>query len=267
LKKKNGVLTCGYCGETSQAPEQCPGCGKKLRPGRIRGTQYLKEQLEETFPEETVEVLEEGVKETRVRQIVRQIRSGKTKLLVGTEYALDRLPEELFSLAVLINPENSLNLPDFRASEKTFATIYRLSELVRNDSRARAVAVVTGPEPEVISQALTRNYRFFFEREIEYRHLLSYPPFSCLVEVNLHGSSLRSSGRGSRQLVDQLRNDFPALEIIGPRITRQAWRKEKKEIKLFLRVPSREQLVDLLMLLKKFRLKRPALRIGVKVWK
>lgn len=267
LKKKNGELTCGYCGEISQALEQCPICGKKLRPGRIRGSQYLKEQLSETFPEQAVEVLEEGLGDVRIRQIARKVRSGKTKLLVGTEYAIDHLPEGLFSLVVLINPENSLNLPDFRASERTFATIYKLLELVKNDTGTKVVAVVTGPEPEVIRQALSRNYEIFFEQEIDYRNLLNYPPFSCLVEVNLKAGSLRNSARRSRQLLEKLRADFPALEIIGPRITRQMWRREKKEIKLFLRLISQEKLAELLALLKEFRQRKPTTYLTVRIWK
>jgi primosomal protein N' (replication factor Y) len=127
--------------------------------------------------------------------------------------------------------------------------------------------VITGPEPEVIHQALNHNYGIFFEQEIEFRNLLNYPPFSRLVEVNLQAGSLRDSAHGSRQLLEKVRTDFPALEIIGPRITRQMWRKEKKEIKLFLRVISHEQLTELLALLKEFRQKRPTTHLSVRIWK
>ncbi|MGQ9800672.1 MAG: replication restart helicase PriA [Candidatus Saccharicenans sp.] len=266
LQKKNGGLTCSYCGQTSEAPADCPVCRGKLRPGRVRGSQYLREQLQEIFSGRRVEVLEEGVGEKDSEKIIRRIKSGKSQLVVGTEYAVRRLPEGLFSMLCLVNPETGLNLPDFLAGERTLAIIFRALDLVKNEDSSRVVAVTAGPEPELVAQALARNYRGFWEREIEYRRLLNYPPFSCLVEIGLDSRSLRRSGRWSRLLLEELRADFPELELIGPRLSRKIWQREKREVKLMIRLPSEEKAQNLLASLKEFRQKRPAARLRVRVW-
>lgn len=266
LQKKNGELVCSYCGQTSQVPASCPVCQGKLRPGRVRGSQYLREHLQEIFPGRKVEVLEEGVGEEESEKIIRRIKSGTSQLVVGTEYALRRLPGGQFSMLFLVNPENSLNLPDFLAGEKTLATIYKALDLVKNEESSRVAAVTAGPEPALVVQALARNYENFWEREIEYRRLLNYPPFSCLVEIGLDSHSLRSSARWSRLLLERLRADFPELELIGPRISRKIWRKEKREVRMMVRVPSEDQLRSLLANLKEFKEQRPAARLRVRVY-
>ncbi|MDH7492298.1 MAG: hypothetical protein QHH44_00290 [Candidatus Saccharicenans sp.] len=266
LRQKNGELSCSYCGETTEAPAECPVCRGKLRPGRVRGSQYLREQLQEIFLGQKVEVLEEGGGEKDSEKIIRRIKSGKSQLVVGTEYALRRLPAGRFSMLFLVNPESSLNLPDFRAGERTLATIYKALELVKNEDGTRVVVATSGPEPELVVQAVSRNYQGFWEREIEFRRLLNYPPFSCLVEIGLDSRSLRSSGRWSRLLLEQLRADFPELELIGPRISRKIWQREKREVRLMVRLPSEEELPDLLASLKKFRQNRPATRLWVRFW-
>lgn len=264
LQKKNGELACNYCGQTSQSPASCPVCQGKLRPGRVRGSQYLKELLQEIFPGRKGDVLEEGVGEKESEKIIRRIKSGTSQLVVGTEYALRRLPGGRFSMLFLVNPESSLNLPDFLAGERTLATIYKALDLVRNENNSRVAAVTAGPEPELIVQALARNYERFWEREIEYRRLLNYPPFSYLVELGLDSHSLRSSGRRSRLLLERLRADFPGLELVGPRISRKIWRKEKREVKLMIRVFSEDQLRNLLTSLKGFK-QRTNARFWVRV--
>lgn len=266
LQKKNGELSCGYCGQIFQAPQECPVCQRKLRPGRVRGSQYLKEQLREIFRGLAVEVLEEGEGEAESDKILKRIKSGRSFLVIGTEYALRRLPENYFSLLVLVNPENSLNLPDFGAGDRTLATIFKALELLKNEETSRVVTLTSGPPPELIVQAVSKNYPGFFDREIEYRRLLGYPPFSCLVEIGLSDRSLRSSGRLSRLLLEQLRTVFPELEILGPRMSRKKWRKEQREVRLIIRTDSDAQTTSLLSHLKKFRIEKPYRRLRVRVW-
>ncbi|MDI6848989.1 MAG: primosomal protein N' [Candidatus Saccharicenans sp.] len=265
LKKKEEGLSCGYCGLESPVPEECPVCRQKLKPGRIRGSQFLKEQLQEAFPGCPVEVLEEGAGDKAAENSVRRIKSGKSRLVVGTEYALRRLPRRSFSLLVLVNPENNLNRPDFQAAERTLALVRAGLELVGNDQNSGVAVITSGPPPEPVVQAVSGDYQSFFEREIEFRRLLNYPPFSFLLEIGLDSRSLRSSGRGSRLLLEQLEKDFPGLEILGPKISRKTWRKEQREIKLMVRLTDESRVKTILSYLKSFRMEKPSLRLRVRL--
>ncbi len=265
LKKKEEELSCGYCGLESPVPGECPVCRQKLKPGRIRGSQFLKEQLQEAFPGYPVEVLEEGAGDKVAENSVRRIKSGRSRLVVGTEYALRRLPRRHFSLLVLVNPENNLNRPDFQAAERTLALVQAGLELVSNDRDSRVAVITAGPPPEPVVQAVSGDYQGFFEREIEFRRLLNYPPFSFLLEIGLDSRSLRSSGRSSRLLLEQLEKDFPGLEILGPKISRKTWRKEQREIKLMVRLTDESRVRTLLSYLKSFRMEKPSLRLRVRL--
>ncbi|RFT15394.1 MAG: Helicase PriA essential for oriC/DnaA-independent DNA replication [Candidatus Saccharicenans subterraneus] len=267
LQKKDGELSCSYCGLEMPAPEECPVCRQKLRPGRIRGSQYLKEQLQVTFPGQPVEVLEEGGGEKAAEKSLKRIVSGKSRLVVGTEYALRRLPLNHFSFLVLVNPETSLNRPDFTASEKTVALARASLELLRSGEDSMAATVTAGPPSEVLVQALSGDYPGFFEREIDYRRLLNYPPFSFLVEVGLDSRSLRGAGRSSRLLLEHLGRDFPGLELLGPKVSRKAWRKEQREVRLMVRLSQETEVEELLSYLKKFRMEKPSTRLWVRVWR
>lgn len=266
LQKKGGELSCSYCGLETQAPEECPVCRGKLRPGRIRGSQYLKEQLQAAFPGQPVEALEEGVGDKAAEKSLKRIISGKSRIVVGTEYALRRLPTDHFSLLVLVNPETSLNRPDFLAAEKTLALIQAALALLRVEEGSGVVAVTAGPPPEALPQAISGDYAGFYEREIEYRRLLNYPPFSFLVEVGLDSRSLRGAGRSSRLLLEQLGRDFPGLELLGPKVSRKAWRKEQREVRLMVRLRTETEVENLLSYLKQFRMEKPSTRLWVRVW-
>lgn len=266
LRKKEGDLYCRYCGENSPVLEKCPVCGKKLRAGKTKGSQYLQEQLSELFPQVPVTVVEEGLVGDREERLLKKIESGKVQMVIGTEYALHRLRTPVFSLVVLINPEISLNLPDFRAAQNTFITIFKIMELIRNDRESRLVVVTSMPEHQAIRWAVSKDYQSFFEQEIGYRRLLNYPPFSFLVNISLSGGSVRTAGRISRELISELNQKFPQMELIGPKITRHVWRKEQKEVKLYLRLGSPEQIKELRLFLKDFRLNHPTARISIKIW-
>ncbi|MGB4703518.1 MAG: primosomal protein N' [Candidatus Saccharicenans sp.] len=265
LDMNEGELICDYCGMKNPLPDSCPVCQQKLRPGRGKGSQFLKEQLERLFPGKTVELLEEGAGERDCRKALKRIMSGRSSLVVGTDYALSRLPEKSFSWLVLLSPEFTLNLPDFQAGEKTFSRISRARELLKSEEKSRLVVLTSGPPPEMLTLAVYGDYENFYRREIDYRQLLNYPPFSSLLEIGIEGRSLRSSGRGSRLLLESLQADFPALELIGPKLTRKKWKKGQREVKLLIRLPATET-ERLLSYLIEFRQKRPPIRLRARIF-
>lgn len=266
LQKKDGGLSCSYCGLEAPAPVECPVCHGRLRPGRMRGSQFLKEQLQEVFPNQPVEILEEGVGEKGTEKSLKRIISGRSRLVVGTEYALRRLPLYHFSFLVLVNPESNLNRPDFRAVERTLGLFQAALELLRFEQEARVIVITGGPPPEPVIQAVTGDYLAFYEKEIEYRRLLSYPPFSYLVEVGLDSRSLRGSGRSSRLLLDRLVKDFPGQEILGPKVSQKTWRREQREVRMMVKLPAETDVENLIIYLKKFRMEKPSTRLWIRVW-
>ncbi|MDD8020472.1 MAG: primosomal protein N' [Acidobacteriota bacterium] len=252
LDKKKGELVCRYCGQSISQPEVCPVCGQKLRAGRVRGSQFLLERVKKALPDFELALVEESEDKKRMESCLKKIESGKIQVVIGTEYALSRLCPGRFSLVVIVEPEMSLNLPDFRAAEETFIRMFKASELLDNQPASKIIIITSRPGEPAIKDGARRDYLSFYRRELEYRRLLKYPPFSLLVSLSLAGSNLRQAARVSRRLMEELEQRFPALEIIGPKVKPGQWRKVRKEVRLYLRPGTTEGLTLLSQFLEEF---------------
>jgi len=264
--KPGKELYCRYCGETYPWPEQCPVCGQKIRIGRIKGSQFFREEMSALFPGRKVVVLEEGSEHLKEGAILKAITGRKVAAIIGTKYSLPRLWPARFSMVVVVKPEVGLTRPDFRAAETVFEDISQAAELVTNEEGSRLVVITERPEDLTIRQATYSDYKGFYEREIEVRKLLNYPPFCPLVNLNLSGAKMRSSARLSRDLLEQIENNFPEVEVIGPKVTRQAWHRVRKEICFYLRFRDDLQVFKFLDFLHDFKLRHSSARMNLKTW-
>ncbi|MBC7363833.1 MAG: primosomal protein N' [Candidatus Aminicenantes bacterium] len=264
--KPGQELSCRYCGKTYPWPEKCPVCGQKMRVGRVKGSQYFKEELAALLPDTRIVVLEEGNDHPEERALHKALSGRKISIVVGTEYALTRLWPLTFSLVLVVNPEIGLNLPDFRASEMVFAKLSAVTELVANEKGSQFIVVTELPDNAVLRLAIIPDYRGFYEREIEIRKLLGYPPFCPLININLSGNSIRSSARLSRALLEQMQKNFPEAEIIGPKVARHFWHHQRKEIRFYLRFKEQSRLEEFINFLYEFKLKYSSSRLSLKFW-
>ena len=264
--KPGQELSCRYCGKTYPWPEKCPVCGQKMRVGRVKGSQYFKEELAALLPETRIVVLEEGNDHPEEKALQKALVNRKISLVVGTEYAIPRLWPVTFSMVVVVNPEIGLNRPDFRAAETVFEKLTQITELLANEEGSQFMMITELPDNAVLRQAVISDYRGFYEREIEIRKLLGYPPFYTLINLNLSGNSMRSSARLSRVLLEQLQKNFPEIEIIGPKVTRHYWHRTRKEIRFYLRFKEKNKLEEFIDFLYEFKLKHSSAHLSLKGW-
>jgi len=263
--KKKGELVCRYCGQTMSRQETCPVCGRQLKAGRIKGSQFLVERLKKAWPDLNLALLEEGEEKDKIDDQLKKIRSGKIQLVIGTEYALPRLLPGSFSLVIIVEPEIGLNLPDFKAAEETFIRIFKASELLANQPSSKMVVISSMPDQPAIKYGAQADYPSFYRQELEYRQLLKYPPFSLLLSLTLTGPSLRRVAGASRQLGEELSQRFPALEVIGPKVKPRLWKKSQKEVKLYLRLGEAEELLALSQFLEDFSRKHSQARLSYRI--
>lgn len=261
-------LFCRYCGQTHPWPEKCPVCGQKIRAGRVRGSQFFREELSAFWSGKKILILEEGIKPSAEETIHKDMGRKNVGAVIGTEYALSRLWPVRFPLVIAVNPELGLNRPDFRAAETVFESLSKISELVANEETSRLIVVTELPDDQTIKLAVRADYSGFFDREIEIRKLLSYPPFCYLVNLNLSESRMRAAARLSRALLKEIEENYRDIEIIGPKVSRQVWHRERKEIRFYFRFKdsSRSRLEEFLNFLYVFKLRHPSARINFRVW-
>ena len=220
------TMRCHYCGIATPAPRRCPSCdGLNLRFG-APGTQRVEKAVGELFPDATVERMDV---DTTTRhgshwRILKDFAERRTDILLGTQMIAKGLDFPGVGLVGVVAADVGLNLPDFRAGERTFQLLTQVAGRTgRGEERGRVVVQSYLPDHYTIALARDQHFAPFFDREIAEREGigLGYPPFSRLVGITARGRDedqvREAAGRladflsaGSEQMGD------PRPEVLGP---------------------------------------------------
>lgn len=187
--KNDHQMKCHYCDYHTAVPQQCPSCGSVHLREQGLGTQKLTETIEKLYPQARVIRMDndttrrKGQHETYLKQFAK----GEADILIGTQMIAKGLDFERVTLVGVINADTALNIPDFRASEKTFQLLTQVSGRAGRGALPGQVIIQTyNPKHYAIHLAQTHNYEQFFYYEMKRRHLANYPPYyyTTLVTVN-----------------------------------------------------------------------------------
>lgn len=216
-------MKCHYCDYHEPLPKVCPSChSEHIRTHGI-GTQKVAETLEEIFPEAKVTRMDNDTtrRKGQHQKLLDEFASKKTNILLGTQMIAKGLDFENVTLVGVINADTALNLPDFRASERTFQLLTQVSGRTGRGRLAGEVVIQTyNPEHYVIQFAKSHDYENFFRFEMKRRHLTHYPPYYFTILLTV---SSKNQGRASQLIYDlkaklynqQLEKEGK-LYIIGP---------------------------------------------------
>ncbi len=180
------LLRCHYCGHTERLPQTCPVC----QSDRIRhfgaGTQQVEAEVKKYFP--NTRVLRMDMDTTSGKDghavILEQFRSGEAQVLVGTQMIAKGLDFPNVTLVGVIAADMTLNLPDYRAKERTFQLLTQVAGRAGRGTIPGSVVIQTyRPEDPVIQASSRQDYRGFFEMELERRRVALYPPFTVMARL------------------------------------------------------------------------------------
>lgn len=187
---KEPGLRCHYCDYRQPVPNTCPNC----QSTRIRyfgnGTQKLEEELAANFPVARIlrMDLDSTSRKGAYHHIYQQLYRGDVDILLGTQMIAKGLDLPRVTLVGVISADSTLNFPDFRASERTFSLLTQVAGRAgRGDTLGKVIFQTYHPEHYSLQFAKNHDYISFYEKEIEYRRVLNYPPFSELVKFNFSG--------------------------------------------------------------------------------
>lgn len=180
------ILRCHHCSYSIKVPDICPNCrGHYMRPFGI-GTQRVEEEIRKLFPEARVMRMDTDTtkKKGSYQRMVKAFEEGKVDILVGTQMVLKGLEFKGKVLLGVVSADTALNLPDFRATERTLALLSQVVGKTGRGSFPDEVLIQTyTPEHYGIREACFGDYDSFYNREIAYRKELSYPPFTHLINI------------------------------------------------------------------------------------
>lgn len=216
-------LSCHHCGYEESAPEVCPKCGGlRIRKFGI-GTEKVEEQTKAAFPDARVLRMDRDTTSRKGSHaaILHTFRSGEADILVGTQMIAKGLDFPNVTLVGVISADTSLNMPDFRASERTFQLVSQVAGRAgRGETPGEVVIQTLDPENYAIKSAVDHNYVAFYEQEVEFRRELNYPPFATLVNVLSKNESDSAAVGMLDALVAEVKKQPMALrkgiELIGP---------------------------------------------------
>ena len=215
-----GRLKCHYCGRSLRPPEVCPVCGSRQIRHFGVGTQRVEDEIARLLPEARVARLDSDTLEHQdnSERIFRAMRERRLDILVGTQMVAKGLDFPHVELAAVIAADTMLNLPSFRAGERTFQLITQLiGRAGRRDVQGRAIIQTYTPEALPIVAAAAGDYRGFYTAELQERQLHAYPPFCHVLRLLLTGLDRAALWRAGAALADRLRLRLSATdELCGP---------------------------------------------------
>ncbi|MCE5342714.1 MAG: primosomal protein N' [Eubacteriales bacterium] len=199
---EKGELRCHFCGAHAPPPDVCPECGSRhIRYFGI-GTQKVEEELHRLFP--NVKTIRMDLDTTQKRdahyQLLTAFREGRAQALVGTQMIAKGLDFPNVTLVGVVAADVTLNLPDYRAQERTFQLITQVAGRAgRADAPGEVVVQSYKPDHPCIIAAAAQDYRAFFTQEFQRRRAGYYPPFTViarlLVESELHDAAEETNRR------------------------------------------------------------------------
>lgn len=185
-------IKCHHCGFQQTAPAECPNCnGVKIKPFGV-GTEKVEEAVREHFPNAKVARLDRDIaqKKGALEQVIADFRAGETNVLVGTQLVAKGLDFPDVTLVGVIAADVSLNLPDFRSSERTFQLLSQVAGRAGRGSKAGEVVIQTfNPNAQAILSAQTHDFLAFYQACKTERLQADYPPFCRLVNIVFSGES------------------------------------------------------------------------------
>lgn len=219
---KNGLLTCHYCGKTQGVKKTCPKCNSKYVKYFGSGTEKVEEEVKKYF--KTARVLRMDVDSTKNKnsheEIYNSFKDGKADILVGTQMISKGLDFPNVTLVGVLAADISLNIPDYRASEKTFQIITQVAGRAGRSNK-EGIAIVQTYTPDSYSLIYAKNYDYdgFFNEEFNTRAMLKYPPFSRILLINGISKDLAKLKEFMNIIGNEFKlitNDYKDVDMLGP---------------------------------------------------
>ena len=248
--KSRNRLECHYCGSTQAVPKVCPKCGSKYVYFFGEGSEHLEERLRKEFPGARIARLDRDTARTKrqYQETLGAFAGGALDILVGTQMLAKGHDFQRVTLVGVISADSGLSLPDFRAAERTFQLLTQVAGRAgRGDLPGRVLIQTYYPEHYAIQDAVRQDYASFFERELHFRRMMAYPPFTSLANVIVRDTKLENVIRWSRQLSEYFSpQDGKGLRILGPASAPLARLKKEHRFQFLLKSPKRTLLTKVL---------------------
>lgn len=221
VHKVFNTLTCHYCGYTEPIQNICPACGTAgslITKGF--GTEKIEDEIKLIFPEARVSRMDLDTTRSKksYEKIITDFEQQKVDILIGTQMVSKGLDFERVSLVGILNADNMLNFPDFRAHERAYQLMAQVSGRAgRKNKRGTVVLQTSSPEHPIIGQVIRNDYKVMFKTQCEERELFKYPPYYRLIQIILRHRDPKILNQAAIRMAADLRAVFGS-RVLGPNV-------------------------------------------------
>ena len=216
--KYRDELKCHYCGYHRAMPETCTACGNATLDTKGFGTEQIELELKELFPNTKVGRMDLDTTRGKYgyEKIINSFQNQEIDILVGTQMLSKGLDFSNVSLVGVLNADNMLNFPDFRAHEKSFQMLTQVSGRAGRAQKRGKVAIQTfNPYHQILQQVTTNDYLTMFKEQLYDRYQYTYPPIARLVKITLKHKDFNKVNSSANWLGKSLENSF-GENVLGP---------------------------------------------------
>jgi primosomal protein N' (replication factor Y) (superfamily II helicase) len=216
--KQSNELRCHYCGYTTPVPEQCPECKGTNIKMKGFGTEQVEEELSILFPDTRIVRMDLDTTRSRYshQKIINDFEQRKIDILVGTQMVTKGLDFENVSTVGILNADNMLSFPDFRATERSYQLMAQVSgRSGRKLKRGKVIIQSYQPGHPIITDVIRHDYLHMYERQLVERRKFNYPPFTRLIRIMIKHRDPKLLNKSADVLAARLKSAF-GKRILGP---------------------------------------------------
>jgi primosomal protein N' (replication factor Y) len=215
-------MRCHYCGYADKRHEECPECHTKDLTTLGIGTEKVEEELIKIFSNIRIVRMDLDTTSTKGAhsRIIKDFNDHKYDLLLGTQMIAKGLDFSKVTLVGVINGDMGLNIPDFRSGERTFQLLSQVAgRSGRSDISGEVIFQTFNKDHYVIEMAKNHDYIGFYNKEIDIRRKLNYPPYCFIALIRILSHDYELGFDEAKKIGDYLRKNLPNNNVLGPTIS------------------------------------------------
>jgi primosomal protein N' (replication factor Y) len=216
--KSNNNLVCHYCSYSIPNPGKCISCGSTLLKTKGFGTEKIEDEINLLFPGAKTERMDLDTTRTKrsYEKIISNFENNNINILVGTQMISKGLDFSNVSIVGILNADNLLKFPDFRAYERSFQLMAQVSGRAgRKYKQGKVIIQTSDPNHTIIQDVLNNDFQHMFLSQLNERKKFKYPPFFRIIEITLKHRKRPSLNKAAKLLSDDLRKFF-GERVLGP---------------------------------------------------
>ncbi|MDR2010804.1 MAG: primosomal protein N' [Bacteroidales bacterium] len=209
--KYENKLVCHYCGDKVNVYDKCPVCSGTKLTTKGFGTERIEDEILLIFPEARIARLDYDTASSRKKyeKILHDFEDHNLDILIGTQMVTKGLDFGKVSLVGILNADNMLNFPDFRAFERAFQLMLQVSGRAgRREEQGKVIIQTYDPEHPVIKYVISNDYKSLYDSQIQERELFRYPPFWNFIVLKLKNKDKEKLYKAADILVCELKKDL-----------------------------------------------------------